>query len=233
MGQRPKLFNQAASTLQLCLETLRILAIARLKKKLEQCLERLTQDRTTACLASAAAAGAVCFYVGWRVGLRRGKKPTLSTRLSSVSLAEPIQKRENGFSTHRSIAESTASGVSGSEMDAESQEHFGLALVVRSDLGMVRGKIASQCCRAFWGEAKKLQQRDYDSLVAWERDGHTIVVHQVESEEAIVQLRKSAKQAGITSHTMLDRSSNHKTAMAIGPARLDKLQQLTGHLKLL
>ncbi|CAL1153822.1 unnamed protein product [Cladocopium goreaui] len=31
MGQRPKLFNQAASTLQLCLETLRILAIARLK----------------------------------------------------------------------------------------------------------------------------------------------------------------------------------------------------------
>ena len=32
MGQRPKLFNQAASTLHmLCLETLRILAIARLK----------------------------------------------------------------------------------------------------------------------------------------------------------------------------------------------------------
>ena len=31
MGQMPKLFNQAASTLQLCLETLRILAIARLK----------------------------------------------------------------------------------------------------------------------------------------------------------------------------------------------------------
>ena len=31
MGQRPKLFNQAASRLQLCLETLRILAIARLK----------------------------------------------------------------------------------------------------------------------------------------------------------------------------------------------------------
>ncbi|GMH40443.1 hypothetical protein BSKO_08347 [Bryopsis sp. KO-2023] len=199
------------------------------RQEVETFLTRCFQNKRECCLVSAVAAGACCLYLGWNLGRRRGiregaKKPSSAT-------SSPLHSSRCGDPYERS--ESTISVLSSIDHDSESCDNYRLALVVRSDLRMGVGKTATQCCRAFWGEVKKLQKTKDPNIYAWEQDGQTIVVYHVTSEEGLMQLRKEAKKNGVISHTMMDKGNNRqKTAMAIGPAKSETMISLTKHLRL-
>ena len=120
-------------------------------------------------------------------------------------------------------------------------------IVVRKDLGMRRGKCASQCAHA----AMKFLADQYKpgdaSLVAhltppqiaWLTGAFAKVVVYVESEQEMLDLVEQGKRAAIDVRTIIDegRTEFHGvptlTCVAFGPDDVSKLDHVTGHLKLL
>jgi len=106
-------------------------------------------------------------------------------------------------------------------------------IVVRKDLKMSPGKIAAQVAHA---SVEAWKRADKKVREAWEREGAKKVVLQVESEEELLELKKKAgklpvaliRDAGLT-----EVPPGTLTCMAIGPAREEEVDKLTGSLKLL
>ncbi|CAD7702147.1 unnamed protein product [Ostreobium quekettii] len=111
-----------------------------------------------------------------------------------------------------------------------------LVLVVRTDLKLTKGKVGSQLCHAALGQFKKLHRAKNPNLWDWEHDGRSTVVLRVSDAAGLTALKESAKTAGIPTHTVVDRSSQHsgpvKTVMALGPFATDAISEITGHLSL-
>lgn len=115
-----------------------------------------------------------------------------------------------------------------------------LALVVRTDVGMKKGKIASQCAHAAVSCYKKALTQAPDVLKLWELTGQPKIVLRTEGdgEQCLVQLVEKAKALGLVS--VLIRDAGHTqvangsiTAIGIGPGESALVDQVTIHLKLL
>jgi len=112
-----------------------------------------------------------------------------------------------------------------------------MVLVVRTDLGMTKGKVAAQCAHAALNCYKKAVKRHPDALKAWETTGQTKVCLKIDSEEALLDLAAEAKKNGINfgvvrdaGRTQVDAGS--LTVLGIGPAKIEQIDAITGHLKL-
>ena len=110
-----------------------------------------------------------------------------------------------------------------------------LALVVRTDLGMGRGKIAAQVAHA--AVAAVLASRDLD-LAAWLGEGQPKVVLKVASAEQLAELVRGAVAAGLPVELIRDAGRTQVepgtvTCCAVGPADSDRVDALTGELSLL
>ncbi len=112
---------------------------------------------------------------------------------------------------------------------------FKQALIVRTDLGMGKGKIAAQAAH---GSIDAFLKADDDVRQAWLDSGMPKIVLKVSGEKELAILFQKAKKAGLPAaliqdagHTQIEPGS--KTVVGIGPCEEAELDKITGELKLL
>ncbi|SPP75934.1 probable peptidyl-tRNA hydrolase 2 [Drosophila guanche] len=116
-----------------------------------------------------------------------------------------------------------------------------LALVVRSDLKMSKGKTASQCAHAAvmcYQNAAQGSAEQSATLQRWCRMGQPKVVLRVESFEQLNNLERQAQKANVVSALVRDAGRTQidpgtATVLGLGPASGAELDKLIAHLKLL
>lgn len=127
-------------------------------------------------------------------------------------------------------------------------------IVVRHDLKMRKGKVAAQVAHAsmkvildMMTEApgynktiyKHLHLKKDDPMTAWLQGSFAKIVARVESEQELIDIYEAARAAKIRVALITDagRTEFHgvptKTCVAIGPDYPDKIDKITGHLKLI
>jgi len=111
-----------------------------------------------------------------------------------------------------------------------------LALVVRADLGMGRGKIAAQVAHA--AVAAVLANGSSRDFAAWLAEGQPKVVLKVASAEQLAEVVRGAVAAGLPVELIRDAGRTQVepgtvTCCAVGPADSVRVDALTGELSLL
>ncbi|KFY81757.1 hypothetical protein V500_11117 [Pseudogymnoascus sp. VKM F-4518 (FW-2643)] len=119
----------------------------------------------------------------------------------------------------------------------DDNEECKLVLVVRTDLGMTKGKIAAQCGHAVLA-CYKTSLRTNPYLRAWERGGQAKIAVQINSEAGIEELAAKAKAAGLVAEVVCDAgrtqiAAGSMTVLGVGPGKRSLVDQVTGGLKLL
>ncbi|MEM5870243.1 MAG: peptidyl-tRNA hydrolase Pth2 [Candidatus Aenigmatarchaeota archaeon] len=114
-------------------------------------------------------------------------------------------------------------------------EKFKQVIVVRTDLKMGKGKIATQVAHAAVGVLKLVNE---ETVKKWEREGSKKVVLKVGSEEELLQLYKKTKKEKIPCFLVKDAGLTQLkpgtiTALGIGPVEEERIDKITGKLKLL
>lgn len=110
-----------------------------------------------------------------------------------------------------------------------------LVLVVRKDLKMGVGKIAAQCSHA---SVTAYQKSSRMMLLKWALGGHKKIVVGCPNEQALYEIRDKAKQNRLLTNIVRDAGytqveQDTTTVLAIGPAKEELIDQVTGHLSLL
>ncbi len=116
--------------------------------------------------------------------------------------------------------------------------NFKMAILIRNDLKMGRGKMVAQGAHAAVGVAMESLKKNPEWFRQWEIEGAAKIALKVESFEELMQLTQKARSLGITCFTVVDRGLTQVepgtvTAGAIGPAPENLVDQVTGNLKLL
>ncbi|ORZ26378.1 peptidyl-tRNA hydrolase, partial [Lobosporangium transversale] len=122
-------------------------------------------------------------------------------------------------------------------IDFDTREEYKMVLVIRSDLGMGKGKAAAQCCHATLANYKDLLRTSPMTLRAWEARGQAKVTLKIDSEEEMVQLRAQARSIGLAANCIRDAgrtqiAAGSMTVLAIGPGPVSRVNSVTGKLKL-
>ena len=121
---------------------------------------------------------------------------------------------------------------------------FKQVIVVRNDLNMRRGKMIAQGAHA---STMFLIHRLCDAEVGakdhaikeWLTHGMTKICVRVDSEAELLEIAQKAQDAELTVHVITDAGHTEfagvptKTCLAIGPDEEDKIDAVTGTLKLL
>ncbi|KAF2760548.1 peptidyl-tRNA hydrolase [Pseudovirgaria hyperparasitica] len=193
---------------------------------------------SAAALAFAAAlvAGITGYFLGQAssIGIFGGSKNgarELKSHTSDSSGDEDYEKLRNEWKTSDEDQEIK---------DFAANEECKLVLVVRTDLGMTKGKIAAQCGHATLACYKHFLRKSPNStmLKRWERYGQMKVALQVKSEEDMEMLQAQATSLGLCAQVIHDAgrtqiASGSATVLGIGPGPKSVIDQVTGHLKLL
>ncbi|KAG0010229.1 hypothetical protein BGZ80_001659 [Entomortierella chlamydospora] len=116
-------------------------------------------------------------------------------------------------------------------------EEYKMVLVVRSDLGMGKGKAAAQCCHATLANYKELSKKSPKTLTRWEYCGQAKVTLKVDNEEDMLLLQAQALSIGLAAHSIRDAgrtqiAAGSRTVLAVGPGPVSVVDSVTGKLKL-
>ena len=108
-------------------------------------------------------------------------------------------------------------------------------LIVRNDLKMGKGKIAAQSAHASVEAADRVSKAKKD---AWKAEGMKKVVVKVSSLEELKALKKKADSLNIKSALISDAGRTQLepgtiTVLGLGPDDDEKIDKITGKLKLL
>lgn len=109
------------------------------------------------------------------------------------------------------------------------------AIIVRTDLKMGKGKIASQCAHASVSSFIEVSKSKGD---AWLKQGMKKVVLKVKSDKDLLDLCKKAKKEKVPCVIITDAGLTQidpgtMTTLGIGPDTDKKIDKITGKLKLL
>jgi len=110
------------------------------------------------------------------------------------------------------------------------------AIIIRTDLGMKKGKIASQASHASLGAFLEAQRKDPKGTQEWLSYQKKIVL-KVESEKELLMLFEQTKN--LLPHALIKDAGRTQiepgsiTALGIGPAKEDLIDKFTKNLKLL
>ncbi len=109
-------------------------------------------------------------------------------------------------------------------------------IVMRTDLGMRKGKMIAQGAHAsldaYWEATSK-------DCITWAETGSTKVCVAVDSEAALFDINQAAQVTELPVHLVWDEGRTEfkgvrtATCLAIGPADGDAIDRITGKLKLL
>jgi PTH2 family peptidyl-tRNA hydrolase len=113
-----------------------------------------------------------------------------------------------------------------------------MVVVIRNDLGMGKGKMVAQGGHAIIEAFLDAKRKNPKAVEEWLREGQKKIVVKVNSEEELIDIYNKAKSEGLpcsiirdAGHTQLEPGT--LTAVAIGPDKDEKIDKITGHLKLL
>ena len=84
------------------------------------------------------------------------------------------------------------------------QEELKMVMVVRSDLGMSAGKVASQCVHAALGCYRLVASQNHLLIQKWEGSGEAAVCLKCKSESEMEQLEAAAAAAGLPYYAVHD-----------------------------
>ncbi|KAF2093180.1 PTH2-domain-containing protein [Rhizodiscina lignyota] len=192
----------------------------------------LPQDRPPPSAAAIAVASAI---IAGLFGYFIGQFSTLGPVTNKHAGAGPVPHPDDSSEDEEEEEEkSELSEFSGNNEECK------LVLVVRTDLGMTKGKIAAQASHATLACYKHFLRRDPQSeiLKRWEKYGQAKVALQVKSEEELELLQAQALSLGICAQIIHDAgrtqiASGSATVLGVGPAPKSMVDKVTGHLKLL
>ncbi|KAJ8507530.1 hypothetical protein ONZ45_g10108 [Pleurotus djamor] len=113
-----------------------------------------------------------------------------------------------------------------------------MVLVVRTDLNMTPGKIAAQCGHATLACYKALTKHNPKLVRHWERTGQAKIALQTKTEDRLLELEAIAKSLNLCARSIQDAGRTQvdpgtRTVLAIGPAPVEMINQVTGKLRLL
>ncbi|KAJ2848632.1 hypothetical protein IWW36_003182 [Coemansia brasiliensis] len=116
-------------------------------------------------------------------------------------------------------------------------EDIKLVLVIRTDLGMSKGKVAAQCSHATLACYKEARKRAAELVRQWEVMGQTKVTLKCSSEEEMVQMERKARNCGLIAQSICDAgrtqiAAGSRTVLGIGPGPASLVNKVSGHLQL-
>lgn len=116
--------------------------------------------------------------------------------------------------------------------------NFKQAIVVRSDLGMGRGKMAAQASHASVHALLEAMRKAPEDAEMWLATGGTKITLKVNSEKELQEVFEKAKRKKLPCSLIHDAGRTQipqgsATAVAIGPAKEKEVDEITGKLKLL
>ncbi|KAI8060378.1 peptidyl-tRNA hydrolase PTH2-domain-containing protein [Gilbertella persicaria] len=124
------------------------------------------------------------------------------------------------------------------QIDADKYDNFKMTLIVRSDLGMTKGKIAAQCGHATLACYKAAKKSNPKLLKAWEYSGQAKVALKCDSEDKLYEFQAIALSLGLPAQVIQDAGRTQtapgtRTVLGVGPGPAELIDQVTGKLKLL
>ena len=113
---------------------------------------------------------------------------------------------------------------------------YKLALLVRNDLNMSKGKIVAQCGHAMV-DATLIANKD-NTIFKWKDDGETIIALKVKNEKTLLTIMNIAERKNIPHGYIVDEGRTEVaqdtiTVGFVGPDKEIKIDKLVGQLKLL
>ena len=118
-------------------------------------------------------------------------------------------------------------------------QQYKMVIVVRKDLNMSIGKTSAQVAHATLGAYKLSMTKNNDKVNNWENySGQAKIVLSVENEKELFEIKDKADKNGLITCLIHDAgrtevSPNTATCCAIGPDTVQKIDEITGKLKLL
>ena len=118
-------------------------------------------------------------------------------------------------------------------------QQYKMVIVVRKDLNMSIGKTSAQVAHATLGAYKLSMTKNNDKVNNWENySGQAKIVLSVENEKELFEIKDKADKNGLITCLIHDAgrtevSPNTATCCAIGPDTIQKIDEITGKLKLL
>jgi len=119
-----------------------------------------------------------------------------------------------------------------------SEFRYKQVLVIRTDLGMSKGKIAAQAGHAAVSAAEEARKKWPDWWKTWLNEGQCKVAVKVQSEQELLELEREAKTLKLPHALISDRGLTELppdtiTCLGIGPAPSAEIDKITGKLPLL
>jgi len=118
-------------------------------------------------------------------------------------------------------------------------QQYKMVIVVRRDLNMSIGKTSAQVAHAALGAYKLSIKNNGDKVANWENfSGQAKIVLGVGNEKELLEIKEKADKNGLITCLIHDAgrtevSPNTATCCAIGPDIIQKIDEITGKLKLL
>ena len=114
---------------------------------------------------------------------------------------------------------------------------YKLVIVVRTDLGISKGKMAAQVAHAAVNCALKAKKSDSSNFNKWFSDGQKKVVVKCQNESTLRELQQHAREIGLTSSLIIDAGLTEVppstvTCLGVGPASGSEVDKITGNCTL-
>ncbi|KAI9296201.1 PTH2-domain-containing protein [Neoconidiobolus thromboides FSU 785] len=162
---------------------------------------------------------------------------TLHSVINSSKATSSKKQRKQKQSEETETETETDSEAEFELNEEDSSESCKMVLVVRTDLGMGKGKVAAQCSHATLACYKKAVKLGSKSLKIWEYQGQPKITLKCDSEEQMLLLFDKASKSGLICQVIRDAgrtqiAAGSLTVLGIGPSPISQIDQVTGHLKL-
>jgi PTH2 family peptidyl-tRNA hydrolase len=119
-----------------------------------------------------------------------------------------------------------------------SEFRYKQVIVFRSDLRLSRGKTAAQAGHAAVSAAEQARKHNKKWFEDWLKEGQCKIAVKVKNEKAMAELETQAKKSGLPCALIVDRGLTEVppgtvTCVGIGPAPIERIDKITGALRLL
>lgn len=115
---------------------------------------------------------------------------------------------------------------------------YKMAIVVREDLKLSKGKLSAQVAHAAVSCAIKSEKNKSKYFSEWFSEGQKKVVLKIQDLDSLLKVFNEAKSVGLTTELIKDAGLTEIppgtiTVLGIGPAPEDEIDKIVGNLKLL
>ncbi|MDR0198390.1 MAG: peptidyl-tRNA hydrolase Pth2 [Methanomassiliicoccaceae archaeon] len=117
-------------------------------------------------------------------------------------------------------------------------DEYKMVIVVRSDLGMSKGKTAAQVAHAAVNCALAAKKKDPEALEKWMNNAYPKIVLKTDNEMEIFEIKAMADAQGMINSVVTDAGRTEiapgsVTCIGLGPGAAAKIDRITGDLSML